>query len=105
MEGDAIGLSIDKSIDLVGKTVEVALERVGGELNFKGIITTVHIDRTYTGDNLIVFGGYSPTYMLEDGAGTKSFEEKDIKSIVNEILGKYSQNLLGSQIDPKYTFT
>jgi len=101
MEGNANGMSIDNSIAYVGQIAEIDIQRAGGSLKFKGVITNVHIDRTYTGDSLIVFGGYSPTYLMEDGIGTKSYAEKDIAAIVNEILGPYKW--VTPIVDPQYT--
>ncbi len=101
----ASDVSIDSSIDHVGKTAEIEITCTDSPLKFKGVITTIRIDRTYTGDNLIIFGGYSPTYLLEDGAATKSFEEKDISAIANEIFGTYPGNLLNASVQPQYSGT
>ncbi len=96
-------LSIDKSITYVGQPAEISIQSAGNELRFKGVITTVHLDRTYTGDSLVVFSGYSPTYLLEDGIGTKSYEEKNIADIVNEIFAAYPSNLLNPVVAPQYS--
>ncbi len=96
-------LSIDQSITYVGQSTEISIQCAGNELRFKGIITTVHLDRTYTGDSLVIFSGYSPTYLLEDGVGTKSYEEKDIAGIVNEIFRAYPSNLLNPVVSPQYS--
>jgi len=52
---------------------------------------------------LVVLSGHSPTYLLEDGVGTKSYEEKDLSAIANEILGSYPANLLNPSVFPQYT--
>jgi len=103
IEDAATSVAIDKSIEHVGKTAEINIKCTDKSLTFKGIITTIRIDRTYTGDNLVIFGGYSPTYLLEDGAGTRSFAEKDIKGIVDEVFGVYPSNLLNAKIDTQYS--
>jgi len=99
----ASGVSIDSSVQYVGKVAQIELQCTDSPLTFKGVITTIRIDRTYTGDNLIIFGGYSPTYLMEDGAATKSFEEKSISDIANEIFGTYPGNLLNASVKPRYT--
>ncbi len=96
-------LTIDNSIEYVGQTASISIQSAGNELKFNGIITTVRLDRTYTGDSVIVFLGYSPTYLLEDGTGTKSYAEKDVAGIVNEIFGAYPSNLLNPVVAPQYS--
>lgn len=102
VEGD-YSSSIDNSLAYIGSQAEIQIER-GGEpgLNFKGIITSVHIDRTYTADSLIVFEGVSPTYLSEDGKGTRSFAEMDLGAIADEVLGAYPGNLFNPQVSPQY---
>ncbi len=96
-------LNIDKSVEYVGESAEISIQCADGNFQFKGLITGVHIDRSYTADNLIILSGYSPTYLLEDGEGTKSYEEKDLAAIANEILSTYPANLLNANISPQYT--
>jgi len=96
-------LNIDNSVDYIGQTAELSIDCANGNFKFKGLITKVHIDRSYTGDSLIILSGYSPTYLLEDEVGTKSYEEKDLAAIVNEILGTYPANLLNPGVSPQYT--
>ncbi len=98
-------LSIDKSMSYIGESIEVALLCGGNTLKFKGIITNIRLDRTYAGDSLVIFSGYSPTYLLEDGISTKSYEEKGITGIVNEIFNAYPANLLNPVVAPKYAKT
>ena len=96
-------LTIDNSVDNIGQFVEISIDCATGNFHFKGLITNIHIDRTYTGDSLMIFSGYSPTYMLEDGEGTKSYEEKNLATIVNEILDTYPTNLLHPSVSPQYS--
>lgn len=96
-------LTIDNSVDYIGQTAELSIDCATGKFKFKGLITSVHIDRSYTGDSLVVLSGHSPTYLLEDGVGTKSYEEKDLAAIANEILGTYPANLLNPNVSPQYT--
>jgi len=99
----ANSLTIDNSINYIGQSTEINIQCADGNFKFKGLITSVHIDRTYTGDSLIIFAGYSPTYLLEDSVGTQSYEEKDLAGIANEILGTYPANLLNPNISPQYS--
>ena len=98
-EGD-YSFSIDNSIAAIGKEVEINIERGSDPgLSFKGIITSIHIDRTYTADSLIVYEGVSPTYLAEDCQGMKSFEEMSLADIANQLLSNYS---LTPQVSPQY---
>jgi len=99
----ANSLTIDNSINYIGQSTEINIKCADGDFKFKGLITSVHIDRTYTGDSLIIFAGYSPTYLLEDSTGTQSYEEKDLAAIANEILGTYPANLLNPKVSPQYS--
>jgi len=96
-------LGIDDSVDYIGKTAELSIDCATGNFKFKGLITSVYIDRSYTGDSLVILSGHSPTYLLEDGVGTKSYEEKDLAAIANEIVGTYPANLLNPNVSPQYT--
>lgn len=95
-------LGIDQSIQYIGQSADIIIQCAAQELRFKGVITKVYLDRIYTGDNLIVFSGYSPTYLLEDGVGVKSYTEKNIGNIASEIFGQYPANLLNPIINPQY---
>jgi len=97
-------INIDKSVEYLGEIVDIEITSInkleGKGLNFKGIITAVNIDRTFTGDNMIVLSGYSPTYLLEDGKGCESFEEMNGGDIFGSITGNYPGNLLNTQKNP-----
>jgi len=91
-------INIDNSMKFLGETIEVKLQskmKIDGDgLHFKGIVTSVNIDRSYTNDSLIMLSGYSPTYLMEDGAGCQSFEMMSGKDIVNKVMSNYPINQL-----------
>jgi len=86
-------INVDKSIKLLGEQVDITIQSKknlsGDGLNFKGIVTSVHIDSTYTEDNMIILSGYSPSYLLEDGLGCQSFEKKKGEKIFKDIVSAY----------------
>jgi len=100
-------VNIDNSVEFLGKIVDIGITSrrtlSGDGLNFKGIVTSVHIDRTFTEDNLIIISGYSPTYLLEDGLGCQSFEEKKGEEIFKSIVANYPANLLNPSAAGNYT--
>jgi type VI secretion system secreted protein VgrG len=101
------GYSIDNSLENIGKDITIEIQRVkqadSSTLIFKGIITSVSMDRTYAGDSFIVFKGYSPTYLLEDGPVARSFEEMDLSGIANDIIGQYPGNKLNPTVSPQHS--
>jgi len=100
-------VNIDNSVNFLGQILEVDITPKkllsGDGLKFKGIVTSVNIDRSYTNDNLIVLSGYSPTYLLEDGLGCKSYEENTGDDIFNEIVANYPVNLLNPSASGNYS--
>ena len=100
-------VNIDNSVEFLGKIVDIGITSrrtlSGDGLNFKGIVTSVHIDRTFTEDNLIIISGYSPTYLLEDGLGCQSFEEKKGDQIFKSIVANYPANLLNPSAGGNYS--
>jgi len=100
-------VNIDNSVEFLGKIVDIGITSrrtlSGDGLNFKGIVTSVHIDRTFTEDNLIIISGYSPTYLLEDGLGCQSFEEKKGDQIFKSVVANYPANLLNPSAGGNYS--
>jgi len=100
-------VNIDNSVEFLGKIVDIEITSrrtlSGDGLNFKGIVTSVHIDRTFTEDNLIIISGYSPTYLLEDGLGCRSFEEKKGDQIFKDLVANYPANLLNPSASGNYS--
>ncbi len=86
-------INVDNSVKLLGETIDISIQskkKLSGDgLKFKGIVTSVHIDRTFTEDNMIILSGYSPTYLLEDGLGCQSFEKEKGEKIFKDLVAKY----------------
>lgn len=85
-------------------TVDVSQKGDGtepGNIVFKGIITNLDGSRTglFNNDNIII-SGKSPEFLLDDIPGSRSFENKNLKQIVDEVLKPYPRDLLKSKIDP-----
>jgi len=66
----------------------------GAPLLFKGIIT--HIALSNSGDfaRSFVLSGYSPTYLLEDGAQRRTFLKKGLQDIFADVLSPYGKNVV-----------
>ncbi|MDB5248596.1 MAG: hypothetical protein JWQ40_2990 [Segetibacter sp.] len=84
-EGD---FSLNNVKKLIGKVAIIGLERGNGKVlnEFKGIISNVGIEQVDTYHSEIILKGYSPTIMMENGAHTTSFSQKDLSKIAKEVM-------------------
>ncbi len=72
-------------------------------LFFKGIIHLVRaIKSDLSNEDTIVLQGYSPEILLSDHPGCRSFENKTLGQIVNEVLKPYPRDLLNARVNPAY---
>lgn len=87
-----------------GKEIKIEFASVGGSAGpknfFKGFVTSVRLAKQQGSTNTIVYEGFAPTLMMDDGPHNQSFEKKNLDNIVKDVLGKY--NLSGA-INPAYT--
>lgn len=68
---------------------------------FKGIITSVGLTRQ-RGTGELVIQGQSPTTAADDGPNTRSFTDKGLQEIVNEVLNPYKGKFpSGPKVSPK----
>jgi type VI secretion system secreted protein VgrG len=100
--------AIDKTQSYMGKPISITIEpnnmSTESPLIFKGIITEVQMVRTAGASGGIIINGYSPTIAMEGVPTTKSFNDKTLSEVVNEITGKYSQKEVKPNVDiPKDT--
>lgn len=69
---------------------------------FKGLITKIKgMKSGLSLNNEVIFKGKSPEILLEDLMGSRSFENKNLKQIVDEVLKPYPRDLLKSNVKPK----
>jgi type VI secretion system secreted protein VgrG len=62
-------------------------------LLFKGIITNIVLSNSGDFAHSFVLSGYSPTYLLEDGAQRRTFVKKGLKDIFSQVLQPYAQQV------------
>lgn len=100
-------INIDNSVKFLGEMIEVNMEAKmkleGNGSTFKGIVTSVNIDRSFATDSLIILSGYSPTYLMEDGKGCQSFENLTGQAIFKKIVANYPINQLNPIADANFT--
>lgn len=97
----------DKSKKFIGKVVRISIESdlltdVKGP-SFVGIITNIGFARAFGSSNELILQGKSTTVLLDNGVNYRSFAEKGLTDIVNEVLGEYPANVLSSKVDPAFT--
>ena len=90
-----VSQGIDKAQEYVGKNIKVeiapATMSTASPLIFHGIITEAQVVRTSGASGGIIISGYSPTILLERTPHIRSFSEKSLSDIVNEVLKSYSK--------------
>jgi type VI secretion system secreted protein VgrG len=101
----------ERSKNFIGKTVTIRSEiQEQGEsetqdgFSFRGIVTGIQSQKTgsRSGD-IITITGNSPDIILNGKPNCRTFTEKSLEEIINEVLQPYPQNLLSPNISPRYT--
>ncbi len=68
---------------------------------FKGIITNVRgLKSGLSQTNQVILIGESPEILLNDIPGSRSFENKNLKQIVDEVLKPFPRDILKSKVNP-----
>lgn len=98
--------TFNKSKDLIGKIARISFEseqfaRLKGQL-FVGIVTDLSIVRFEGTSNHLVIKGKSVTILMDDGYQCRSFSEKNLSDIVNEVTVDYPQNMLTVNVAPEF---
>jgi type VI secretion system secreted protein VgrG len=88
---------LGKDINLTLTTEKIKDLREEETLKFTGVITGISSNRSnnFSGDS-VVLSAASPDVILDDGSHTKSFEEKTLNDVINEVLKDYPE-LLGDK--------
>ena len=75
-----------------------------GEFEFQGIVTQLNVGNhgsDLTGS--LEVQGYSPTYLLDQAPMRRTFRNKTLAAIFQEVLKPYSDGLLPLQAKPQHT--
>lgn len=101
---DGITGIFTSSREMIGATFGAHISGVGlkGDLLFNGIITSVETARVNGDYGEVIISGFSPTIMLDSGPHCKSWEQKTLKNIAQEVLKFFPPNLLEPKVDPLY---
>ncbi len=85
-----VSQAVDKAQHYVGQSIKISITpstmSTESPLIFNGIITEAQMVRTSGASGGIIINGYSPTILLEGTPNIRSFTDKNIAAIVNEVL-------------------
>ena len=106
---DAVsGLLSGKGNNYIGKTITISygfpshalLSIAPPKKRFTGVVTEISISRQ-SGQSLLVLTGHCPTVMLNDHPRTRSFTEKSLQAIVDEVLGPVAGSFPEVKVEPQ----
>jgi type VI secretion system secreted protein VgrG len=87
--------AIEKSQSYIGQSIKIEVKSsfmtTDAPLLFYGIITQVKLIRENGSSGQIYINGYSPTIALEGSPNTRSYTDKSLTDIIQEITNKYPQ--------------
>jgi type VI secretion system secreted protein VgrG len=98
-----IDQAIDKAQGYIGQTVKIEISAVSmatqAPLLFNGIITEAQLVRTAGASGGIIINGYSPTILTEGTPTMRSFTNKSLSDIANEVLKDYPSDKIKSSVN------
>ena len=98
-----VSQAVDKAQHYVGQSIKISITpstmSTESPLIFNGIITEAQMVRTSGASGGIIINGYSPTILLEGTPNIRSFTDKNIATIVNEVLKDYAVESLQPSVE------
>lgn len=98
---------MEKSKKYIGAIISISIEAniksksEASEHLFKGMITSIRATKSDIGHaDHVILSGYSPDILMSDNPGSRSFENKSLKQIADEVLKPYPKDVLKSKMDP-----
>mgnify|MGYP005666337193 CR=1 FL=1 len=106
------GVLLEKTKDWIGEPITIGVEekeddqiQVGlAKEFFKGIVTSVSLSRR-SGIAELVVRGNGPSISMDDGPHTRSFTEKGLQEIADEVLGPYGSFFSDAPVVSPENFT
>ena len=93
-----VSQAIDKAQGYIGQAIKITINpsnmMTASPLTFNGIITEAQMVRTAGASGGIIINGFSPTILLGGSPNTKSYTDKSLADIVQEVTGNYSADSL-----------
>jgi type VI secretion system secreted protein VgrG len=97
--------SLENAPKKIGKPVVITLyQSANGQqtYEFRGLVCEVSIEQSDNFTSDLVFKGYSPTILLENGPHLLSFYKKSLPDIVKQLTQSLTQNNCLVEINPAY---
>jgi type VI secretion system secreted protein VgrG len=98
-----INQAIEKSQGYIGKSIKIDIKpnisKTEAPLVFYGIIKTAKLVRENGSAGMILITGFSPTIAMENLPNSKSFTDKSLSDIIQEIINPYPQRQLKPTIN------
>ncbi len=103
---EEIDLVVKKANEYIGQEVEIIINSAKTEKKqdfiFIGIITDLGFSNSIGGTHELIFRGFSPTVLLDDGMMTRSFSKKNLKKIVDTIIKPIKSYFSKKAINPNW---
>ncbi|MFN5621704.1 MAG: type VI secretion system Vgr family protein [Flavobacteriales bacterium] len=100
-------ITLNQAQRYAGKKITIMIKSQDGNTTFNtfiGIITEVALTRHSGAASDLLFKGYSPTILLDDGPHCQGFMDKSMGSVIKEVLHRYPMNLINSQVQVSKDF-
>jgi uncharacterized protein involved in type VI secretion and phage assembly len=100
-------ITLNQAQRYAGKKITIMIKSQDGNTTFNtfiGIITEVALTRHSGAASDLLFKGYSPTILLDDGPHCHGFMDKSMASVIKETLHRYPMNLINSQVQVSKDF-
>lgn len=96
-------LTLDKSKDYLGKPIRIVLNdfnKSKTENEFKGIVTDIRISNSQLSPGDLIFSGYSPTILLENGETNSSHLARTLTQVAKDAATQVPSNDLAFNVNP-----
>jgi type VI secretion system secreted protein VgrG len=91
--------------DVCGKFITISFEPVltkgSFDFSFKGIITEIFLSNQGDMANVFIIRGHSPGVLLEDCKLRRTFLNKNVQQIFDDVLSPYAGNVIKKQLNPR----
>lgn len=96
-------MTINASKSYLGKAITIVfndLAKTGTQNSFKGIVTDIQFANALNNAGDIIFSGYSPTVLLDNGEANSSYLDRSLTQVVKDISGQVAGNDLSIKTTP-----
>ena len=96
----------DRAAHFKGSLADASKKWIGKPLKiegfFEGLVTAIGLSRAPAGGSDFIVRGQCPTILLDDGPQARSFGEKTLKKIFDEVVEPFENKLVDLEAKPRY---